>query len=224
MNRETWLNEMAALMAPRFEELGHPLPKFRVSIGFTSLGANGGANGQCWSDICTEDKHFTIFIAPSEATSMAIAAVLNHELIHAAVGLREGHKGKFAEVMKATGMQRPFTCSVPGDEFKEWVQPFIDQLGEIPHAPLKVLGEGNVRLFKKEKGGIDAVDDGEGCDPVNNRPPKQSTRLLKAICGDAGSDGEHCGYTVRITRKWVEELGAPHCPVHGSMEVEGIEA
>ena len=41
MNRETWLNEMAALMAPRFEELGFPLPKFRVSIGFTSVGDFG---------------------------------------------------------------------------------------------------------------------------------------------------------------------------------------
>lgn len=41
---------------------------------------------------------------------------------------------------------------------------------------------------------------------------KQSTRLLKATCD--------CGYTVRITRKWVDEVGAPHCPVHGEMELE----
>lgn len=226
MNRETWLNEIAALMAPRFEALGHPLPKFRVSIGFTSLGASGGANGQCWSDACTDDGHFTIFIAPSEATSMSVAAVLNHELIHAAVGLKEGHKGKFAVMMKATGMDRPFTCSVAGEEFKEWVQPFIDQLGEIPHAPLNVMGPGKVKLFKKDRGGIDAVPDAED-GPVNNLPKKQSTRLLKAACmapSDDGQDGDCCGYTVRITRKWVEALGAPCCPAHGQMEMEGMEA
>lgn len=41
---------------------------------------------------------------------------------------------------------------------------------------------------------------------------KQKTRLLKAECGA-------CGYTVRVTRKWVEEAGAPHCPHHGEMEM-----
>lgn len=41
---------------------------------------------------------------------------------------------------------------------------------------------------------------------------KQKARLLKAECGA-------CGYTVRVTRKWVEEAGAPHCPHHGEMEM-----
>ena len=220
MNRETWLNELAGLMAPRFAELGHPLPKFRVSIGFTSTGAGGRANGECWNDTCTEDRHYTIFISPSEATSMDVAAILNHELIHAAVGFKEGHKGRFAEVMKATGMQRPFTSSIAGDEFKAWVQPFIEKLGDIPHSPLRVMGDGRAKLFKKGGGlgGVDAA--GEDDEPTNNRPPKQNTRLLKAICRGE-NDGEPCGYTVRVTRKWVDQLGAPCCPVHGSMEVEG---
>lgn len=34
---------------------------------------------------------------------------------------------------------------------------------------------------------------------------KQSTRLLKAVCED-------CGYTVRVTRSWLEAAGAPLCP------------
>jgi len=209
MNRETWLNALAVKMAPRFEELGHPLPKFRVSLGFTSVGANGGANGECWNDTCTEDKHFTIFISPAEATSMDIAAILNHELIHAAVGLKEGHKGAFAEMMKATGMARPFTSSVAGDGFKEWVQPFIDDLGEIPHSQLKVRGEGRAKLFKKEGGGVDAADDSE---PESNRPKKQTTRLKKCECST-------CGYTVRVTQKWLDE-GPPHCPHHGAMDTD----
>lgn len=215
MNRETWLNSMAEKMAPRFDELGHTLPKFRVSIGFTSTGANGGANGQCWSDACTEDKHYTIFISPSEATSMAIASILNHELIHAAVGLKEGHKGEFAAMMKATGMDRPFTQSRAGDGFKAWVQPFIDELGEIPHAQLRVRGEGNVKLFKKDGGGMEAEGEGDG-EPINNLPKKQTTRLLKCECGE-------CGYTVRTTQRWLD-VGAPHCPTHGAMEVANDNA
>ena len=34
---------------------------------------------------------------------------------------------------------------------------------------------------------------------------RQTTRLLKCEC-------EGCGYTVRVTRKWVEDAGTPICP------------
>ena len=37
---------------------------------------------------------------------------------------------------------------------------------------------------------------------------KQGTRLLKLQCPT-------CAYTVRITRKWLDELGPPACPAHG---------
>ena len=35
---------------------------------------------------------------------------------------------------------------------------------------------------------------------------------MKAECG-----GEGCGYTLRITAKWVDDIGAPLCPRHGAM-------
>lgn len=34
---------------------------------------------------------------------------------------------------------------------------------------------------------------------------KQSTRLMKVVCRD-------CGYTARVTRKWLDDVGAPLCP------------
>ncbi len=49
---------------------------------------------------------------------------------------------------------------------------------------------------------------------------KQTTRLIKASC-------ETCGYTVRVTRKWLEQDGAPICPAddgeHGTMLAEDPE-
>lgn len=219
MNRETWLNEMAALMSPRFEQLGHPLPAFRVSIGFTSQGIGGSANGECWDKRTTADERYTILIHPAEASSMAIAAILAHELNHAAVGLREGHKGKFAVMMKAMGFERPFTCSKPGPEFVEWVQPLIDKLGDIPHSPLVVRqAQTRVKLVKREGGGVvpqeapQGAPESEAGEPESNRPPKQTTRLHKAACGE-------CGYTVRVTSKWLD-VGPPHCPQHGAMVAE----
>lgn len=35
--------------------------------------------------------------------------------------------------------------------------------------------------------------------------PKQTTRLIKCECAE-------CGYNVRVTRKWLDEAGAPLCP------------
>lgn len=43
---------------------------------------------------------------------------------------------------------------------------------------------------------------------------KQPTRLLKVEC-------EGCGYVARVTSKWVENLGAPICPL---CEVQMVEA
>lgn len=37
---------------------------------------------------------------------------------------------------------------------------------------------------------------------------KQATRLIKLQCPS-------CPYTVRITRKWLDEVGPPACPSHG---------
>lgn len=44
------------------------------------------------------------------------------------------------------------------------------------------------------------------------RQGKQPTAMLKCEC-------EACGYIVRTTRKWLDDIGAPHCPLHGEMMV-----
>lgn len=221
MNRETWLNEMAALMAPRFEELGCPLPKFRVAVGWTSAGRTSTVGGECWHSNASADKTFEILVAPTTDNSMAAAAILAHELTHAAAGFEHKHGGQFAKVMKALGMLRPMTSSVPGPDFREWVQPFIDQLGDIPHAriilnPFERPRDDEAEL-PREEGEDEAPEFGS-----SNAKKKQSTRMLKAACQHREDGGEPCGYTVRLSKKWALELGAT-CPAHGPMEVEGAD-
>lgn len=43
---------------------------------------------------------------------------------------------------------------------------------------------------------------------------KQSTRMLKVECAHGS------GYIVRMTRKWLDEVGAPSCPCHSEEMVE----
>jgi SprT-like family len=48
---------------------------------------------------------------------------------------------------------------------------------------------------------------------AGKKEAKPGSRLIKAMCPD-------CGYTVRITQKWLD-VGPPHCPEHGAMLAEG---
>ena len=42
----------------------------------------------------------------------------------------------------------------------------------------------------------------------DDRPKKQSARMLKAECPE-------CGYTIRLTKKWAD-VGLPSCPTEGA--------
>lgn len=55
-------------------------------------------------------------------------------------------------------------------------------------------------------------------DAMRSPRKKQGSRLLKAEC-------EECGYTVRVTAKWLDAAGAPYCGTksHGRMVCESTE-
>jgi len=215
MNRETWLNELAAMMAPRFKELGFPLPKFRVAVGWTGAGKVSFVGGECWHSSRSADGVFEIIIAPIVDDSMRVADILAHELIHAAVGFDCGHKGDFKDVAIALGLVGKMTSTKAGPDFITWAAPFIEKLGNIPHARIilnPAAGEGEA------EGGEAAEAPEKGS---SNQKKKQTTRMLKATC-DKEVDGQSCGYTVRLSKKWAQQLGAC-CPVHGAMEVEGAD-
>lgn len=160
--REEWLNAVALAMGPWFESVGAPLTKFRVSIGFPSKGAKGKAIGECWTDEASADKHHEIFIRPDRSDSVDVAAILAHELVHAAVGIPAGHGKAFKRVALAIGLEGKMKATVPGDKFKEAIAPILDKFGPIPHATLK-LG-------------------------VSSGDPKQTTRQIKCSCVDPGCE------------------------------------
>ncbi len=199
-NRESWLNRVAAGMAPLFEALDAPLPaRIRVAIGFTSRGAKGKAIGECWDNRRSADGHFEIFIRPDlahapDAMPAQIAAILAHELVHAAVGIPAGHGKAFKRIALGLGLVGPMRATTPGDAFLAAVAPILEAVGPLPHARLDTDGE-------------------------STAPKKQKTRMLKCECAT-------CGYTVRTARKWLELAGAPLCPIedHGQMQHEPLDA
>ncbi|KAK0342005.1 hypothetical protein LTR94_024042 [Friedmanniomyces endolithicus] len=156
---------------------GRPLPdRLRVAIGFTSRGAKGKA----------------IAHAP-DAMPAQIAAILAHELVHAAVGIPAGHGKAFKRVALGLGLVGPMRATTPGEAFLAAVAPILDAAGPLPHARLDTDGE-------------------------STAPKEQKTRMLKCECAT-------CGYTARTARKWLEQAGAPLCPIedHGQMSHEALD-
>lgn len=194
-SREGWLKEATDLLRPHFQTAGHPLPEaVRFSIGFPSTGRKGKAIGEHWHSVASADEHHEIFIRADQSDPVRVLGILAHELTHAAVPLGSGHGPVFKKAALAVGLEGKMREALPGAVFNARLGEIAAELGPLPHGTLRLDQQGD------------------------DSPKKQGTRLLKAECEAAG-----CGYTVRITRKWLEAVGAPCCPAHGAMAVEGWE-
>lgn len=183
--REAWMNDVATRMRPMFDGVGAPLPAFRLTMSLTK---KKRAIGSCYDASASADGTYEILVRLDQSDPLEVAAILAHELVHAAVGIDAGHGPRFARVARAIGLEGKMTATVSGDRFKAAAAPILAAVGPFPHAPLDL-------------------------DARNSGPKKQSTRLLKVACAE-------CGFVVRQTRKWLDDIGPAHCPVHGPMALD----
>lgn len=157
--REEWLNFITDEVRPVFAEVGAPLPDdVRMAVGFTSTGYRSRSIGECWDATVSGDKHFEIFIKPDQDDAMRVAGILVHELAHAAVGIKHGHKAPFKRVAVALGLEGKMTATTEGAAFVKMMAPILKKAGPLPHKKLKAYS------IRK----------------------KQSTRLLKCECEECG--------------------------------------
>lgn len=192
-NREAWLQAAITALTPLFDDIEDAtVPALRISIGWPRRG-KPTTRGQCFSSGLAADDVSQIFISPWVEEPVVILGVVLHEMIHGVDDCKSGHKGNFSRIAKALGLQPKWTSANPGLELLAKLVKIEEQLGEWPHAVLMAPGR--------------AADE----------PAKQGTRMLKVVCASDGVDG----YKVRMTRKWLEDLGAPLCPCHGETMEEG---
>tara|TARA_R100001082_G_scaffold29993_1_gene15076 strand:+ start:2571 stop:3137 length:567 start_codon:yes stop_codon:yes gene_type:complete len=181
MNREEYITKLADKLAPLFESNGYALPdNIRFTCGWPSSGAGSRLRtiGQCFDPSASNDNHHEIIISMALDKAADVAQVLAHELVHAIVGVKHGHKGPFRKLALAIGLQGKMTATTAGESFTRFIEPVIAEMGEYPHKTLNL-----------------------------SRVKKQGTRMKKVVCTE-------CGYTVRMTRKWLDAVGAPDCPIH----------
>jgi len=142
LTREQWLNRVAKSAAKMlFKPAGYDVPKnIRYTCGFPSKGALANRSqriGECWSDSASSDNTFEISVSPVIADGLRAADVLVHEMVHATVGLKAGHKGPFRKCAEAVGLKGKMTATVASDELKVKLAKIIEEIGPYPHAGLR---------------------------------------------------------------------------------------
>lgn len=163
-SREVWLTRLMHLLAIEiFEpfEAGSTkaINNWRVSVGFPGGGARRTTIGQCWCDSVSANGLTEMFISPVLSTAKEADHVLAHEMVHAAVGIKAGHKGPFTKMARGIGLKGKLTATFAGEELREKLDALTALLGPYPHA---------------------------GMDPGKSNRKKQSTRMLKLECPECG--------------------------------------
>lgn len=156
--REEWMIRAANAMRPWFPE-DATVPPVRVSVGWPAGRGSSRLIGQCWYS--TDDSVPALFVSPALNAESAVLDTLLHEMVHAAVGAGQGHKGKFVTVAKALGFTKPWRSTPCSPELQERIALLAAALGPFPHA----------RVSKASPG---------------QRPEVQSTRMLKVVCDEDG--------------------------------------
>jgi hypothetical protein len=145
-DREAWLVEaadmlMADTIVPAAKRLNVAFdePKYKVSCGFPK-GSRGGAKtiGVTYArSISTAPEPVNeIFISPEIDDLDVVLGTLAHELIHALIDCKGGHRGAFAKVARAINLEGPLTATHAGPELLDTLAEIKELLGQYPHAAL----------------------------------------------------------------------------------------
>jgi hypothetical protein len=161
------------------------------------------ATGEYWDSTASADGTFEILIRPDlaeadGALALPVAAALARELVHAAVGIPAGKGPLYRKVALGIGLTGPMRDTSPGPAFIALAAPILDPVGPLPHARLDTdRTSANIQSEGKDA-------------PAATTPRKQASRHVKCACSI-------CGYVARTARKWLDQIGPPHCPRHGAI-------
>jgi len=204
--REEWLVAASVKFQDLFEsDGGKRMPKTHISCGWPSIMGLSDKKrriGEAWSGVCSDDGHPHIFISPylkdplniRDGDCCGVLPTLVHEMVHTTVGIEAKHGKVFKKFALAVGLEGKMTSTHAGEKLRLLCLEVASDLGTYPHS------------------GLDATK-------MEKERKKQTTRMVKCTC-----QNEECGFTVRTTRKWLDDVGAPHCPKHGEMAYEAPEA
>lgn len=153
--REAWLTAAYRGLEPLFVRVERPIiSPVRLTVGFPSSGGLGQARrrvGECWGIEASSEGFCEILVSPLIDDPLEVLATVAHELGHAVLGTKVGHKRPFADLMLALGLEGKATATVAGDAFKTEMADLLEELGPFPHGKLLPLARDlreKVKIFK----------------------------------------------------------------------------
>ena len=190
--REQWLHALKDQLTIKLFEPAYEVPaNIRISCGFPSRNALNGVAKQALGQCWADEK------SADKHFEIFVSPVIGDEQTAAAILAHElchavaGVDAKHGPLFKAVATEIGLEGKMTSTVAgAKFKETMVDILDIIGPYP---------------HASLDARK-------MSNGVKKQSTRLLKAQC-------EMCSYTVRITQRWVDDVGAPHCPLHGEMVV-----
>ena len=134
--REAWLVGASSLLAPILKDAGLELSAVRVSCGWPAKGALARKRrvGECWPAALNKDGQSHVFVSPCKDDPADVLGILLHELIHAALPAKVGHKGPFARAARACGLEgKPSETTVGAGLAARLNVEVVPALGPYPH-------------------------------------------------------------------------------------------
>jgi hypothetical protein len=160
VTREAWLLGLVDELRPYFGRHKAAIPKqVRVTCGWTGKGAQAKRIGECWGPATAADGVPHLYISPVLDDPAAIAHVLVHELVHAAVGNEAHHGREFGRVAKRLGLVGKMTSTTAGPELATVLAEMTAKLGPYSHSRVT---------------------------PGGGHDKKQSARMIKLACPTCG--------------------------------------
>jgi len=139
ITREEWLNIAVKELRPLFKKINVELPEqIDVTCSWPGGGSAKKRIGECWSRSASPSGVNQIFISPTLGDDpVAMIDTLLHEMCHAADDCKNGHRGPFAQMMRALGFVGKMTTSTPGEELKATLTAINEKIekrvGKYPH-------------------------------------------------------------------------------------------
>jgi ssDNA-binding Zn-finger/Zn-ribbon topoisomerase 1 len=141
--REQWLIALTDALRPAFKAQAKPLPsKIRLSVGYPSTGGKSKTIGQCHHHLSSADGHTEIFIRPDRHETLDVAAIVLHELCHAALGPGFKHGKEFKALATAMGLEGPMRSTTAGEAAIKLLRPLVKELKPFPHSALTLVSGG----------------------------------------------------------------------------------
>lgn len=160
--REEWLRDlMYAIAKEIFEPVAEgstaKIATWRVSCGWPGGGSARKRIGECWSETTSKNGMTEMFISPMLGTVQEVDHVLVHEMVHASVGTKCGHRGEFRTLARKLDLAGKLTATTAGPELRAKLDKITKGMKPYPHGALSLSDR-----------------------------KKQSTRMIKIACQDCG--------------------------------------